>query len=558
MVKLNKKSKKIKQKTKQKTVNFASKISKKEQAAIKYKATRQRKELIQSIALSGGVGAAIGIALFFVANAKLALAGGAGVIVLTLSYKYPRLALWSFLIYLPFSGTVTYWIGGGSPIFQIAKDGFYFPALITLIQNCKKKGLPLIIPKQFLPTLAFLLTTTLLTLLLVNGVMQLNPPRGDKPFLQGILGLKVLLGYVPLMACSYYLIRDKKDLLFFTRLHLALAIICCFLGLLQYFRLRIGQCPGTRNKVGPELYKATLDAKCLVGGSLVYSPEVSFIRLPGTFVAPWQWAWFLISNAFITFASAFSETSFFWRLGGLIGMAIVFINAVICGQRAALVLVPVVIAILLVLTGQLVNFKRFIPIVAGLTLLLFIGAATNPGIVEERLESFVSRWNAAPPHQFLINQFQQSHDFVAGRPLGRGVGRATNSTRFLGFAQLIETFQPKLLYEIGYPGMIAFQVMMLHLTWITFRAYRSVRDRNLRIYGASFWVFVAFISINPQYYPLDVDPVAVYYWVLAGVIIKLPKIDKQLEEEKQHEEVSSHLDEVHRLGRKKHTFLDPI
>jgi hypothetical protein len=309
---------------------------------------------------------------------------------------------------------------------------------------------------------------------------------------------------------------------------------------------------------GAELYKATLQARCFVGGSLVFSPEVKFVRLPGTFVAPWQWAWFLISNAFLTFASAFCDPSFWWRVIGLFGMALVFANAVISGQRAALIMVPVATAILLVLTGQLVNFKRFIPIGAGLAILLFVGAAINPGIIEQRWDSFVSRWNAAPPQQFLFNQFEQSNNFIIDRPFGRGVGRATNSTRIFGNTQLIETFQPKLIYELGYPGMISFQVMLLHLAFLTFRAYRSVKDKSLRSYGASFWVFVAFITINTQYYPLDVDPVSVYYWVLAGAILKLPKIDKQVQDEK-HQEVESNELQVHQaLKEKKIIASSPI
>jgi hypothetical protein len=35
------------------------------------------------------------------------------------------------------------------------------------------------------------------------------------------------------------------------------------------------------------------------------------------------------------------------------------------------------------------------------------------------------------------------------------------------------------------------------------------------------------MSYNTYYYPLDVDPVAVYYWFFAGVLLKLPEIDKQ-------------------------------
>ncbi|UNU24847.1 hormogonium polysaccharide biosynthesis protein HpsL [Microcoleus vaginatus] len=554
MLKTKRKSKKSKHKHSEKTTA----LSKKEVAAQKRKISEKRNELVQAIAISCLVTVALSIPLLFVAGPKIAIAGGAAAAILLLSYKYPRQALWTFLIYLPFSGTITYAIGGGNAAFQVAKDAFYIPALIALIQSCKKKQLPVFIPKEMVSTFSILLMMAMLTLIFVNGEMQLNPMKGDKPILQGILGLKVLIGYIPLMACTYYLLRTKKDLVFFSRMHIVLAIVCCLLGLIQYLLLQSGKCAGTRGMTGAELYKATLEARCFVGGSLVFSPEVKFVRLPGTFVAPWQWAWFLISNAFLTFASAFCDPSFWWRLIGLFGMALVFANAVISGQRAALVMVPVATAILLVLTGQLVNLKRFIPIGAGLAILLFVGAAINPGIMEQRWESFVSRWNAAPPQQFLFNQFEQSNNFIIDKPLGRGVGRATNSTRIFGTTQLIETFQPKLIYELGYPGMISFQLMLLHLAFLTFRAYRSVKDKSLRSYGASFWVFVAFITINTQYYPLDVDPVSVYYWVLAGAILKLPKIDKQVQDEK-HQEVESNELQVHQpLKEKKIIASSPI
>jgi hypothetical protein len=61
----------------------------------------------------------------------------------------------------------------------------------------------------------------------------------------------------------------------------------------------------------------------------------------------------------------------------------------------------------------------------------------------------------------------------------------------------------------------------------TFKAYRSIQDPNLRGYGASMWVFVLFISLFPYYYPLDVDPVNVYYWLAAGIVLKLPEIDRR-------------------------------
>ena len=77
--------------------------------------------------------------------------------------------------------------------------------------------------------------------------------------------------------------------------------------------------------------------------------------------------------------------------------------------------------------------------------------------------------------------------------------------------------------------MLLLLAVVTTLTIATFKAYRKVKDKNLRGTGAALWVFVLFISYNTYYYPLDVDPVAVYYWFMAGVILKLPELDKEIE-----------------------------
>ncbi|MBD2480945.1 hormogonium polysaccharide biosynthesis protein HpsL [Planktothrix sp. FACHB-1365] len=522
VTKAKKKRKKVKKKAKAKKPT----LSKQE---IKLRQKQRAKAIQKVISSSSGIIAAavvVGAILFGVAGPKLAIAGGGGILVVGLSYLYPDMALWGFLIYLPFSGTITYWIGGGSPIFQLAKDGFYFPALFAKYKEWKRKGMPMIVPKALKQPLMVLLAICGLTLLLVNGLQQLKPEGGDKPILLGLMGLKSFIGYLPLITCSYYQVKGKKELLFLTRLTLVLAIICCVLGVIQYQMLASGRCKGTDDLTGDDLFKATLDAKCFVGGSLVFSPSQNMIRLPGTFVAPWQWAWFLIANAFFTFASAFSDPSPLWRTTGLVGMALVFVNAVISGQRIALALVPVVTIILLVLTGQVANLKRFLPILAGLGLVLGIAAAASPAFLQERIDSFVSRWNASPPTDFISEQFGNSSGGQKGI-LGKGLGRATNAARIFGKTQLIETYYPKLIFEIGPIGVAGFLYLVTTMTIVGFKSYRSVKDKNLRSFGASFWVFVLIISYNTYYYPLDVDPVTVYYWYFAGVLFKLPEIDRE-------------------------------
>jgi hypothetical protein len=448
---------------------------------------------------------------------------------------------------MPFRGTILYPFVAENAIFNLAKDAFFLPACLALILECRQKKLPIIVNKKILTTLIIVTICALLTLLVVNGSMQFilplcenlpNNGRGaickdGKPLLQGILGLKVLLGYVPLIFCAYYLIRNNKQLLWLGRVHVLLAIACCALGILQYLMLDRGICPGTRFETGDALFKASLEAKCLVGGAVGFTPEQNFIRLPGTFASPWHWAWFLISNSAIAFTTAFCDISPWWRLGGLVGMALVFVNAVVSGQRIALALVPVVIVVLLVLTGQLANLRRFLPIGIGLALLLSGVLATNPELVQERIDSLQSRAEAAPPHIFIRSQFAWAMSEQRGF-LGRGLGKATNSTRVFGSTALTETYHPKLLYEMGYPGMLAFIAFTANISWVTFWITRSLKTPNIRHIAACLWVFGLIIGFFPYWYPLDTDPVAVYYWLFVGVLFKLPDIDRE-EQEKRRE-----------------------
>ncbi|EAZ92741.1 hormogonium polysaccharide biosynthesis protein HpsL, partial [Crocosphaera chwakensis] len=524
----------------------------------KRKAREAKRKLMGLIGFSVFFAILVGVPLSFTISPKI----GASIALLipsfVLCYNYPRTALWAFLIYMPFSGTVTYWIGGGNALFQLSKDGFYIPALLGLMQDCRRKRKPIVVSKPLLITLILLLICALLTLFFVNGFKQLlptcdslgeyekflrdasgefildengivikTPCKESIPFAQGILGLKILLGYVPLIFCAYYLIQDKKRLLFLGRLLVVLAIICCALAFIQYWMLKTGRCAGTDHLVGEDLFKPKLDAKCFVGGSLLYAPSQGQIRLPGTFVSPWHWAWFLVANAAICFSVAFSDTAFFWRNCGLVGMAMVFVNAIICGQRLALALVPALIIIMLFLTGKIADVKRFIPIGIGLSTVLFIAFSfINPDFIQERIDSFVSRWNASPPYLFILNQFDYAMSNQKGI-LGWGLGSATNSTRIFGDVALVETYHPKLLFEIGYIGLVAFMIFVTHLSFLTFKAYRPLKDPSLRSFASGFWVFILIISYFPYWYPLDTDPVAIYYWFFAGVIFKLPLIDKE-------------------------------
>ena len=498
----------------------------KEQLASKRAAMKAKQEFSQFMIMAVMGSGVIGLFAAIAGGEKGALGGFLGSLILAASFKYPSYALYGFWVYLPLGGTLTYAIGGGNnPMLQLAKDAFYLPAVIAVYQSCKAQRLPFILPINLKTPLILVLGYCVLVLLFVNGAQQLSP-KGEKPFLMGILGLKVFLGYMPLIPCAYYMLKRKADFYLIMRMTTALAILCCGLGFLQYMFLRTGRCEGTVGE-GAELFKASLESRCLVGGSLLYSPEQGVIRLPGTFVAPWQWGWYLISCAFFTFATAFNDRKFLWRIAGMLGMAMTLLLAVVSGQRIALIIVPIAMIVLLFVTGQVTNLKKFLPIVVVLGVIIVGAMAAFPDIVAERVDSFSSRWEASPPTDFIADQFGFVGDMSG--IFGQGLGRATNSARAFGETRLIETYYPKLLYEIGPFGVFLFLGLVTTLTLGTFKAYRKVKDKNLRASGAALWVFILFISYNTYYYPLDVDPVAVYYWFMAGMILKLPELDKEVD-----------------------------
>ncbi|MEO1093288.1 MAG: hormogonium polysaccharide biosynthesis protein HpsL [Cyanobacteria bacterium J06638_28] len=516
------KTKKRKNK-KSETKSAKPELSSREQRKLQRERAKVRQAIIQFCSGIFALSALVALAVSVIVDPKLGVIAGGAIACLALSFKYPRYAIYAFIIFLPFSGTVTYALGGNA-ILTLAKDGIFFPALLGVFLFCRKYKQPLIIPREIRIPFLILMTFLIVVLLFVNGSQQLNA-GGEQPILLGILGLKALVGYTLLMTCIYYLVQTQEDLYFVLRLQAILIIVCCGLGFIQYFMLQTGICPGTQGS-GDELFKASLEARCFVGGSLLYAPQVNTIRLPGTFVAPWQWGWFLISSAFFAFGTAFNDRSWIWRIIGILAMAMVIMMSFISGQRIALFLVPVAIILLLVLTGKLANLKQFLPIGIGLFLVLAFLYARDPALVNQRIENLQGRWKAAPPQEFIMHQLQWAAEKQRGI-LGRGLGRATNAARIFGKIVLVETYHSKVLYETGYIGLVLLLSLFSAITYTTFRAYRSIKEPSLRGYGASLWVFVLFISYFPYYYPLDVDPVNVYYWLAAGIVVKLPDIDRQ-------------------------------
>jgi len=495
----------------------------------------------------------ISLVLGILFDEKASLLGILAVPAMFASFIHPRLGLLALIIYLPLSNTVTFAVvrvfqvvghltyeDPSYALYKIAKDGFYFAALAAIL--IKTKTFQQLSPqiKPFLLTALILLASSLITFLFVN--------LSGGGIIVGIVGLKILLSYIPLVLCGYYLIEQKRDLFMVNRVLMAIILVCCGLALIQYFLLVQGICPDNQflnqlevlvPKSDSQFYpditdSATLKAQCFVGGSLLYNPDRGLIRLPGTFSDPWQWGWFLVSSSVISYAASFSDPQKRWRVAGWVAMVLVFLATLVSGQRLPFLLVPLFYLVLFIATSK---DKQKLPLKLGILGLISLLAVTLNPFVQERGLNFIDRWLYSSPIDFVGNQMQWIFNYV--QLFGFGLGKASSGARHVAGEEgirLIETYYAKLLYEIGIVGFIAFMALVTILCILTFKAYLKVKNAALKHWGLCVWIFLLFISYNPYYYPLSVEPVSVYYWLFAGLLLKLPEISEKLEDEERFPE----------------------
>jgi hypothetical protein len=369
--------------------------------------------------------------------------------------------------------------------------------------------------------------------------------HSGKSILMGIIGLKVMVGYIPWIFCGIYLLGDRRALIWFFRLWIILIVICCSLNLIQYALLVTGVCPGNTHLPAPAGTSASLQARCFVGGSLLHNSvhrltrfpgfmvghgfgkgewswnEHHITRLPGTFVSPWQWAWFLISSCFISYGARLLEPSPRWRWLAGFAIATVLGATLVSGQKTSLFAVPLFFIVQLIVTERR---KQNLAIKLGLISIFSVIAATQLRFVQLQILAFRGRWLYSPIDSFVADQLQ----WLVKSKLtlfGHGLGTTASAARRLGDIQLIETFYAKILYEIGILGFIAFFALLVCIVVLTFKSWQSLKEPGIKGLGLCLWLFLLFISLNPYYYPLMVDPVTVYYWLVAGILLKLPAIE---------------------------------
>ncbi|MEM7583399.1 MAG: hypothetical protein AAF560_08475 [Acidobacteriota bacterium] len=391
---------------------------------------------------------------------------------------------------LPFAASLDY--GLDTRLFRLLP-----PVLLGVATVCVGMGLRGRLPRPSPIDAAVLALIVCSALSAAHAVVNL-----ERSALAQTVGFAAVAGH----AIFFWLGRQLGELRAILRVFVLAMLVAGLAGLAQRVLLDVGICTATSE------IPARLENRCLVGGALTYAPELGRIRLPGTAASPWHWSWLLVAGAACA-AALLSDGSLRWRRLGIAALVTLLACSFVSGQRVALVLVPLVAAAAslwaLGITSR--RLARAGLVALGLALLALMMPAGRAALAD-----LGDRWRAAPPPQFVVEQWRWA---VRERPgwLGYGPGSATSAARHFEGIVLIESVPAKRLYEGGWLGAGAWVVVVGALLVSILRRWADLGRAERAVS-----VYVLLLAVMPWWYPTDTDPGNLLFWLLAGMLQRTP------------------------------------
>lgn len=440
-----------------------------------------------------------------------------GVVVVTIALGIGisnwRWSIYGLLLYLPFSGVPTLALyPNRTGIAVLLKDFlFVIPAYLGFATWALSTRQPIVFPGAPILLLAMVA--------IVVGVQALNPALPNH--LVGAIGTKVWLFYMPMLFLGYHLIEHRSDLTRVLTLMSVVAVVPAVIGLVE-----AGLIYGGGADFVYRFYGDAAEGSTQGFVSLGYAGGGALRRIPSTFTFVTQYYLFTVSMIAVTYA---------WWQGALIGTRrygigravwlLLLAAAMLSGARGAFLFVPILVALTVLLERGRGNSglgRLVAPALAFWVALLLVGAASGPvlrnatDLARLNLTTFLDEARAAA--SLTLAGLGSGIDTIGGRYALAGQG---------ALARGFESWYVKAMVELGIVGLILVLALVLTLVGQRFQAHLHLRDRRLRAVSAAILAFLVWNLINAVKGPyLDLDPVNVYFWFLAGVAARLPSLDR--------------------------------
>jgi hypothetical protein len=438
-----------------------------------------------------------------------------------------RLAVVGLLVYIPVSGIAidaTYGDRFERALAVLAKDFvFVLPAYAGfLVWTWRRRD------RIEFPGAPVMLVFALAAVVVAQAFNPALPKS-----LVGLVGVKVWLFYVPLVWLGYHLVRTREELFKLFGLLSVTALVPAVIGLGEASLIYGGH--------SDDVYRLYGDAAAAVTQGYVgleLPGGGNLRRIPSTFSSFYQYYLFLAVMLGVAYA--------WWRgrewsrrmsvvAGGI--WVVLLAASFLTGVRAAFFMTPVLLALILVLEGRTaLRFAALRLVPAAILVLAVITLLPGTHLVAVWTEVFdVGRqefWDV------LVNSGREA---VSLTTFGLGSGIDSVSARYAfsndeDWQQFIypvlgrwhESWYVKTWLELGVLGVATVLALFGTMLVRGVRGHLRIRDPGLRVASAVCVAVVAWAivyAIKGQY--LDLDPLNVYFWLFAGLMLRMPSLEEQ-------------------------------
>ena len=421
--------------------------------------------------------------------------------------------VYGLFIYLPFSGAVTLallpWRGPAALNPVLYKDWLfvlpaYFCFLGALFQRRVQR-----------PPVGRLVTSLLGGLGLLVIAQMANP--GVPTATVALIGAKVWLLYLPLYVLGAALVTTRGELTRLLRLLVVLAAVPCAVGIAEYAMAQVfGYHEVMEAIYGASAAAATQDFTMReVGAGWIE-------RIPSTFSFVTQFFSFTLAMMVPCYALGRMDPSARWRRFGHWMLVLTITAGLLSGSRAAFVFVP----FLLVLMYGLDRGPRGLLRAGGYVAALVAAGFAVSRVTAVALYEHISDLSGAYAQDTAYGALMHA---IATSPMGSGTGTNTGPARYAfdrpELFTPIENYYAKVVYELGIPGLLLIWLLFAALIWPGLSMRRRLCDPGLRACAAALVAFLIALTLYSfKGWFIDLDPVNVYFWVFAGLLVRLPHL----------------------------------
>ena len=427
------------------------------------------------------------------------------VIWLAILAKWQRGITW-LVLYLPFASGIALALRP-SPIGTLFKDFLFVLPVYAIFFLIHTRELSRVrIPQTM---------TFILVLFGALVLLQLfNPSLGS--MVVGAVGVKVWLLYIPLAYLVSVMIEEPDDLVRLLRLSVAVAIIPCGVGILQFLLCTaIGYEVAMTMFYGSKAFDVTQGFTSFVMGA-------EFFRIPSTFSFVTQYSGYALMMIPITYMHMSIESHPGWRSFARIMMGVVFVACMLSGARANFLFAPLLFLTILFLDAKLTRLAL------GLVFGPFVMMTTLEAVGIDPLRTFGATGQLAQSYGTDLI-FPELIASIAENPLGSGTGVNTGAALNIMSAvqkarvHNIEGYYSKAVIELGFPGLMLVILIFGALIAYGLRIRGTLRDPLARSCAAAIAGFLIIMALHSfKGWQIDLDPINVWYWIMVGILFRLP------------------------------------